>query len=555
MKEITETTNKKAVIYCRVSTKEQVEEGNSLVSQERLCREYALKEGYEVLEIFIEKGESAKTADRKELQRMLTLCTSKKDLVHAVIAYKVDRISRNIADYSLIKVRLKKFNVIIKSVTELFEDTPAGRFMENIIANVGQFDNEVRTERSVGGMREAVLEGRYVWMAPPGFNNEKINGKSTIKPNAVAPLVKEAFELVAQRKYSTEEVRLMVIKKGLVNSGGNPIPHSNFYLMLRNPLYKGKIKKFGKMVQGTFDPIVSEALFDDVQAILKGRKLNARYYTHDNPDFPLRRFVFSDEGKPLTGYWAQGRRLKYPYYSFTKANSTIRKEVLENKFAAFIDQYNFNDVHLKDIRKYLIKLFGQHSDKQLQNTGAIQKRIDEINTDVDYLINLERKGSISNAILEERTNKHELELDDLKTLLRHKENSNVDIQQVLNFAQKMLKNFSLLWQSTSSEIQKKLQWFEFPEGIVFDGDNFRTIKICSIFKLKGLLDSPKSLRVVSEYHRKNTVSKTILPPSDINLLETKEFWEIVLKELLQLEEILTGKEAKVEVEEECFSDY
>jgi len=109
MKEvIAEQTNKRAVIYCRVSTKEQVEEGNSLVSQERLCREYALKEGYEVVEVFIENGESAKTADRKELQRMLALCTTKKDFIHAVIAYKVDRISRNIADYSLIKVRLKK---------------------------------------------------------------------------------------------------------------------------------------------------------------------------------------------------------------------------------------------------------------------------------------------------------------------------------------------------------------------------------------------------------------------------------------------------------------
>ncbi len=63
----------------------------------------------------------------------------------------------------------------IKSVTEYFEDTPAGRFMENIIANVGQFDNDVRTERCIGGMREAINEGRYVWMAPIGYKN--VRGK------------------------------------------------------------------------------------------------------------------------------------------------------------------------------------------------------------------------------------------------------------------------------------------------------------------------------------------------------------------------------------------
>ncbi|HJP64208.1 MAG TPA: recombinase family protein [Mucilaginibacter sp.] len=197
MSETKITANKKAVIYCRVSTKEQVDEGNSLISQERLCREYALKEGFDIIEVFIEKGESAKTAKRKELNRLLTFCTTKKDSIQAVIAYKVDRISRNMTDYSNIKVRLKKWGVVIKSVTEFFEDTPAGRFMENIIANVGQFDNDVRTERSIGGMKEATQEGRYVWTAPLGYSNAKVDGKSTIVPNSMAPLIREVFERIA----------------------------------------------------------------------------------------------------------------------------------------------------------------------------------------------------------------------------------------------------------------------------------------------------------------------------------------------------------------------
>lgn len=56
---------KRAVIYCRVSTKEQVEEGNSLVSQEKICRDYANKHNYEIVRVFIEQGESAKNADRR----------------------------------------------------------------------------------------------------------------------------------------------------------------------------------------------------------------------------------------------------------------------------------------------------------------------------------------------------------------------------------------------------------------------------------------------------------------------------------------------------------
>ncbi|MDB5009193.1 MAG: hypothetical protein JWP45_3586 [Mucilaginibacter sp.] len=549
MTETNQMQTKKAVIYCRVSTKEQAEEGNSLVSQERLCREYAAKEGYEVAEVFIERGESAKTAERKELQRMLTFCTSKKDFIHAVIAYKVDRISRNIADYSLIKVRLKKFNVVIKSITEFFEDTPAGRFMENIIANVGQFDNDVRTERAVGGMREATLEGRYVWKAPTGFSNTKVNGKCTIKPNEYAPLVKEAFELIATRMYSTEEVRLKMVKKGLVNNKGNPIHHSHFFLILRNPMYKGKIKKFGKEFQGTFDPIVSEELFDLVQAILKRRKFNSKFYLHDNPDFPLRRFVINDDGKQITGYWSQGRNLKYPYYSFTKPGTTIRKEELERKFMLFLSQYSFDTIHLKEMRTYLIKYFEKKANKTQQNIGSIQSRINEINSSIDNLIKLESRGSISTTILEDRVKQFDNELYELKKLLINRENTEVNIPQLLKFAAKSLNDIAYLWKISPSEIQKQLQRFEFPEGIIFNGMNFRTATICSVFKAKELIDGAKSIIVPSEYGGKNTMSGTKLPPSGLNLLETKAFWEEVVAELVQLERILSQHSSPEQVSE------
>ena len=535
---MTETTIKNAVIYCRVSTKEQVEEGNSLVSQERLCREYAINNGYEIVETFIEKGESAKTADRKELQRMITLCTSKKEAVHAVIAYKVDRISRNIADYSLIKVRLKKYNIVIKSVTELFEDTPAGRFMENIIANVGQFDNEVRTERSVGGMRQATIEGRYVWKAPIGFTNEKIEGKSTIKPNKYAPLVKETFELIAQRRCSTEEVRLEMINKGLVNNKGNPVHHSHFFLLLRNPLYKGKIKKFGKTFQGTFESIVEEELFDRVQNILKGRRFNAKFYIHDNPDFPLRRFVIDEDGKQLTGYWSKGRRLKYPYYSFTKTKSTIRKEVLEDKFMNFLNKYVFDTQNLNELRKHLVTQFHNKTKNQQSGKENIQKRVEAINNEIDNLIKLERDGSISTNILKNRIDKLDIELEDLKALLSQNENKKINIPHLLEFAEKVLTRPSLLWQTSDPEIKRKLQRFEFPEGVIFNGAVFRTTKVCSLFKLKELFDVEKSTRVPSKYRGKNTVLKTTLPPSEINLLNTKEFWIAVANEIKELKAIL-----------------
>lgn len=532
---------KQAVIYCRVSTKEQVDEGNSLVSQERLCREYALKEGYEIAEIFIEKGESAKTADRKELKRMLEYCTTKKDRVQAVIAYKVDRISRNIADYSWIKVRLKKFNVTIRSVTEFFEDTPAGRFMESIIANVGQFDNEVRTERSVGGMKEAVQEGRYVWKAPLGYDNVRVDNKATIAPNAMAPLITETFELISERCYSTEVVRLMMKEKGLVDGNGNAITRSYFFRLIRNPLYKGALTQFGMINTGTFQPLVSESLFDDVQGALKGRKNKIKYYTRENPDFPLRRFILSPEGKQLTGYWAKGKSKKYPYYSFHQPNTTIRTESLESIFADFLQQFAFDTYYLNQLKDYLKVHLDKHTEKEKIADGAIIKRIDEVNQEISFLFTTHRKGNVSEAMFLSRLGKLETELEELQELQRVKKVEYFDIDGVLSFAAKALKAPNVLWQKGNLEIRRKLQEFYFPIGVIFDGKNLRTLKVCSIIRLKKLFDSSKFSIVNLHNTGTNTVSITNMPPSEEIPLESKEFAEHVADDLRKLSEIVEGR--------------
>lgn len=535
----TSEAHKKAVIYCRVSTKEQVDEGNSLASQERICREYATREGLEVVEAFIEKGESAKTAKRKELQRLLTFCTTKKGDVHVVIAYKVDRISRSMTDYSNIKVRLKKCGVRIKSVTEFFEDTPAGRFMENIIANVGEFDNDVRTERSLGGMREAVMQdGRYVWMSPIGYDNVKVNGKSTIAQNIKAPLVKETFERIASRIDGPEAVRLIMAAKGLTNRKGRQIPRSNFYRLVRNHLYNGTIKKFGITKKGTFDPIVSDELFDEVQDVLKGRNKKMKHYTRENPDFPLRRFVVNEQGKQLTGYWSKGKRLKYPYYSFQVPGTTIRKHVLEQKFMGFLAKYEFDAKHLKTMHHYLLLHFEKQSENIVTERGAIEKRIAEINDQVDKLIDLQENGGISLSMLAERTKKFETELENLRELTKDRPTKEFDIAELLAFAASALKEPQTLWDKSPFEIKKKLQVFDFPNGIFFDGANFRTPKVSNVFKLKSEYE-PTFIHVVpSEDTGKNTASETKKPPID-NFMKTKAFWELVAAELLQLKEILS----------------
>src|SRR5207302_4922818 len=90
------------VIYCRVSSKEQIE-GTSLESQEIACREYARTQNIKVLKTFVERGESAKAADRTQLVELIDFCRTSKDKVQALLVWKLDRFARNVSDHFNIK--------------------------------------------------------------------------------------------------------------------------------------------------------------------------------------------------------------------------------------------------------------------------------------------------------------------------------------------------------------------------------------------------------------------------------------------------------------------
>lgn len=476
-------------------------------------------------------------------------CTAKKGIVQAMIAYKVDRISRNIADYSVIRGTLKRYGVEIRSVTEFFEDTPAGRFMENIIANVGQFDNDVRAERSRGGMLEATKEGRYVWKAPLGYKNEKISGKSTIIPDIRAPLIKMAFELVSRQLYSTNTIRRMIAKEGLVNKKGMPISPSNFYILIRNSLYKGVIVKFGNTYPGAFDPIVPCELFDRVQAIIEGRKHSITHYLHENPDFPLRGFFKNENGLKITGYWAQGRRMKYPYYSYKLPGTVIRKEEVERKFMEFLSHYEFDARHFNRMQFHLRTQLKKQSKCMNKDYENIELKISAINKKIDSLIALQTQGGISLYTFSERVKKHETEIEELKDFLKTRDDKDYDIDALMSFAKVALKTPQIIWQKCPYNIKQKLQVFDFPEGIIFDGKICRTTKVCKLFKLKDDLEAEIFSKGGSTENFTNNSKKLTSTPS-CDLIHTRRYWEFVANELLRLKNILEGKKEVPDQEEE-----
>jgi site-specific DNA recombinase len=544
MKNNIDTQMKRAVIYCRVSTKEQAEEGNSLVSQERLCKEYALQNQYAVERIFIEQGESAKTIDRTELQKLLSFCSEKKNRINAVITYKIDRISRNMDGYSEIRILLKRYGVEIKSTSEFFENTPAGRFMENIIANVAQFDNDVRAERCAGGMKEAVKEGRYVWMAPVGYSNVKVNGKATIAPNEKAPIVLETFKKVATNNHSTEEIWKLMREQGLTNKTGKPIVKSYFHQLLKNEIYTGIVHKFGLRIQGNFEAIISVELFEHVQKVLKGRRHNTRFYKMKNPDFPLRNFIKFTTGEPLSGAWSTGRSKRYPYYWFKINKISERKETLEELFCQLLNQYQLSQ---DDMRKltygvalHVIDKATKVNDEQLE----LNKQLLELKNIKSKLIIKNVSEVINDSDFQVELKNIEQKIFDLESLLINKfEINRALFVKAVSEIEQYMKDPGITWRKSPYPLRIKLQWFNFPQGVFFDGYNCRTEEIASIYKVKDHFLTPISSRVDYNIHGLNQQDDTKKSYKWLNYLartleEEELFWRQVYEDVIKLGAIL-----------------
>src|SRR5213593_4473611 len=212
-----------AVIYVRVSTKEQTE-NLSLPTQLRACEEYCRRQGYEVLERFHEEGESAKTTDRSQLQNLLTFCRLNKGRVHFVIVYNLTRFAREKYDHFALRSLLQSLGISLRSATEPIDDTSTGKLMEGVLAAFAQFDNDVRSDRTRAGMRAALELGRWTFFAPIGYlNAPRWSGKSLVEDPERAPLVRRAFEQFATGRYTKQQVLDEVTRHGLRTRRGGQV--------------------------------------------------------------------------------------------------------------------------------------------------------------------------------------------------------------------------------------------------------------------------------------------------------------------------------------------
>jgi site-specific DNA recombinase len=187
-----------AVIYTRVSTKEQADTNQSLETQKKYCLEYALKSGLNVLAFFGGTYESAKTDERNEFNRMIRFSRNQKEGVSHILVYSLDRFSRTGDNAIFISSELKKQGISIVSVTQPIDvSTHSGILQQNIQFIFSKYDNDLRKEKCMAGMKEKLLRGEWIGYPPAGYSYDRTGGgrEQRIVINDRGKLIKQAFIL------------------------------------------------------------------------------------------------------------------------------------------------------------------------------------------------------------------------------------------------------------------------------------------------------------------------------------------------------------------------
>lgn len=309
--------------YIRVSTPKQGEKGVSLQEQRAAIERYAKHNGLQVTEWFEEKETAAKRG-RPVFGKMIKRL--KRDTVGGVIIHKIDRSARNLKDWADLGALIDRGIEVHFANESLDLTSRSGRLSADIQAVVAADYIRNLREEARKGFYGRLKQGLYPLPAPIGYL-DRGSGKPKEPDPERAPLIKRLFELYATNTYSLTTLCEEAQRLGLRSRRGGTYSRSALSNLLNNPFYIGiiRIKKTGETFQGVHEPLISAALFNRVQRVLKG-KTNKKVSVHN---FLFRR-LFSCVH---CGYSLVGERQKgHIYYRcHTKGCPTtgIREEAVE----------------------------------------------------------------------------------------------------------------------------------------------------------------------------------------------------------------------------------
>lgn len=333
---ITKPKALRCALYTRKSSDEGLDQAfNSLDAQREACAAYVASqthEGWQLLPThFDDGGYSGGSMDRPALQHLLAEIAAGK--VDVVVVYKIDRLTRSLADFARMVELFDKHEVSFVSVTQSFNTTSSmGRLTLNVLLSFAQFEREVTGERIRDKIAASKAKGMWMGGVPPLGYDIPDPGSRTLKVNKAEA---ETVRLIFRQYLKLGSVRSLeawlkdegCVSKRFISAAGNttggiPFNRGALYHLLRNSIYLGMIRHKGVLHPGEHPPIVDEALFNEVQRALDANcrrhaeKQMAR--TAASTNAPLTGRIFDAVGQPMSPTVSAGKLGKrYRYYVST----------------------------------------------------------------------------------------------------------------------------------------------------------------------------------------------------------------------------------------------
>jgi site-specific DNA recombinase len=328
----TERSQTRCAVYTRKSSEEGLDQSfNSLHAQREACEAYVLSqkhEGWQVIATeYDDGGFSGGNMERPGLKKLLADIAARK--VDTVVVYKVDRLTRSLADFAKIVESFDSQNVSFVSVTQQFNTTTSmGRLTLNVLLSFAQFEREVTGERIRDKVAASKKKG--MWMGgyvPLGYDLDK--GRLVVNQDE-ADSVRKIFSLYIETKNVTtlyDRLKNSPIRSKVWTSipgrqfGGAVLSRGTIYHLLSSPIYIGKIIHKGVLHKGQHEAILDMETWNRVTTQLKENQVRRR-----NPhNLPSGRMLYGKlmcpEGQTFTPTHASKKGRRYLYYTLTKTTS------------------------------------------------------------------------------------------------------------------------------------------------------------------------------------------------------------------------------------------
>jgi site-specific DNA recombinase len=374
---------KNVIIYSRVSTDEQANQGYSIEYQEETITRYCIHKGYNIVEKFREDftGMHFNRPEWKKIKFLIKENKKSKNYIDAIVILRPDRFARNMI---LAFMEVKEFSKLGCDVEFLEQDmnfsNPEELLIQAINFALPEIENHKTSKRSKEGSHKARKNGCFTGTSPRGYKCIRVGKDATLEFSQDADLIRQGFEKMASELYTADEVRRWLNGKGM------KLCKNQFPNIIRNLTYSGKIlvRAFGnepeQIVQGLHPALISEELFAKANDVLSGRKRNMDFKSDKINLYPLKgHLCCPTHGRTLSAYASTGRSgNKFHYYICTKPHVKCERYPIDdvhNQVERILSNIQLSAQLMSTYRTTLEGLF---ENDDLNRKKNIQKALDEV---------------------------------------------------------------------------------------------------------------------------------------------------------------------------------